>query len=80
MIKFKSKESGVLKINDLLLQGYSKEDLRKEFGLEVFQANNFDKITQRETTVKKYRLNGKEGSLYSKHWNWREKLIIEMLG
>lgn len=80
MIKFKSKESGVLKINGLLLQGYSKEDLREELGLEVFQANNYDKITQRETNVKKYRMNGKEGSIYSKCWNWKERLVIEMLG
>lgn len=79
MIKFKTKEEGILKINDLLIQGYDKEDLRGIFGIKVETKKVYNPILNNYSTMYIYKFNGKEFPIHSKEWNWREKLILDML-
>lgn len=79
MIKFKTKEEGILKINDLLIQGYDKEDLRWIFGIKVKTKQVYNPVLENYSTMYIYSYNGKEFPIHSKEWNWREKLILDML-
>ena len=79
MIKFKTKEEGILKINDLLLQGYSKDDLLGIFGIKVKTKQVYNPILDNYSTMHIYSFNGKELPIHSKEWNWREKLILKEL-
>lgn len=79
MIKFKTKEEGILKINDLLIQGYDKEDLRGIFGIKVKTKQVYNPVLGNYSTMYIYNFNGKEFPIHSKEWNWREKLILDML-
>ena len=68
-LKFRTKEEGILKINDLLLKGYSVPELRNELGI-------YKEVTSSGT---RYFYNNKIGTLHDKHWNWKEKLVLSML-
>jgi len=79
MIKFKTKEEGILKINDLLLQGYSKDDLLGIFGIKVKTKQVYNPVLGNYSTMYIYNFNGKELPIHSKAWNWKEKLILKEL-
>lgn len=79
MIKFKTKEEGILKINDLLLQGYSKDDLLGIFGINVKTKQVYNPILDNYSTMYIYNFNGKELPIHSKEWSWKEKLILKEL-
>lgn len=79
MIKFKTKEEGILKINDLFIQGYSKEDLRRVFGVKVKTKKVYNPILKNYSTMYIYNYNGKEFPIHSKEWNWKERLVLDIL-
>ena len=79
-LKFRTKEEGILKINDLLLKGYEKEDIREALGIELTKRTGISTFTGEPYTWNEYSYNGKTASQHSGEWHWREKLLIDMLG
>lgn len=80
MLKFKTKEQGILLINDLLIKGYTKEKLREKNGIVIFEKIQFNPVYRKDISVKIYSFNDKEGTIYSSIWTWQEKLILKMIG